>query len=73
MQYIGSIPFFFWLHWVLIAVSGLSLVAASGAILGCGDRLLIVMVSLVVEHRIQAAWVLEVVAHELSSCGTQAQ
>ena len=54
-------------------MSGLSLVAASGAILGCGDRLLIVMVSLVVEHRIQAAWVLEVVAHELSSCGTQAQ
>ena len=72
MQYMGSIPFF-WLHWVFIAVSGLSLVAASGAILGCSDRLLTVMASLVVEHRIQAAWVLDVAAHKLSSCGTQAQ
>ena len=27
---------FFWLHWIFVAARGLSLVAASGATLGCG-------------------------------------
>ena len=30
--------FYFWLHWVFVAARGLSLVAASGATLGCGAR-----------------------------------
>ena len=42
------------------------------AALGCGEQPLIVMASLVVEHRVQAAWVLEVAAHELSSCRSRA-
>ena len=73
MQYMHSIPFFFLvalgLHcceWAFSSCSEwrLLLVAVS--------RLLIVMASLVVEHRVQAAWVLEVEAHELSSCRSRA-
>ena len=44
---------YFCLHWVFVAVRGLSLVAASGAysfIVVCG--LLIAVASLVVEHRL---------------------
>ena len=53
--------FYFWLCWVFIAVHRLSLLAASGATLCCGEwvllfvavsRLHIVMASLAVEHRL---------------------
>ena len=42
--------FFFFLHWVFVAVRGLSLVVAMGAILLAVCGLLIVVASLVVEH-----------------------
>ena len=47
---LNSIYLYFWLHWVFIAVRGLSLVVASGAysVVVCG--LLIVVASLVAEH-----------------------
>ena len=47
------IYFNFWLHWVLVAACGLSLVAASGGLLFVAMHgLLIVVSSLVVEHRL---------------------
>ena len=48
---VHSFFFVFWLHWVFIAVRGLSLVAASGGYssLRCAG-LLIAVASLVVEH-----------------------
>ena len=46
---------YFWLHWVFVAVHGLSLVAASGGLLFVAVRRpLIVVASLVTEHGIQA-------------------
>ena len=45
--------FIFWLHWVFVAVRGLSLVAASGGLLFVAVRgLLIAVASLVAEHRL---------------------
>ena len=45
----------FWLHWVFVAVHGLSLAAESGSYsLGVVLGLSIVMGSLVAEHRLQA-------------------
>ena len=43
---------YFWLCWIFVAVHGLSLVAASSATLRCSGRLLIVVASPVVEHRL---------------------
>ena len=43
---------FFWLHWVFIAVHGLSLVVASGGYSVAVCRLLITVASLVAEHRL---------------------
>ena len=44
---------YFWLHWVFVAVRGLSLVAASrGLLFVAVRRLLIAVASLVVEHRL---------------------
>ena len=45
---------YFWLHWVFIALRGLSLVAMNGATLHSDARLLISEASLVAEHRLQA-------------------
>ena len=57
---VGGDFFFFWLCWVFVSVCGLSLVATSrGYSLIVVHGLLIVVASLVVEHR-------------LSSCGGQA-
>ena len=42
--------FFFWLHWVFVAVRGLSLVAASGGYSVVVRGLLIAVASLVMEH-----------------------
>ena len=45
--------FVFWLHWVFVAMRGLSLVVASGgggAALHCGAGLLIAVASLVAGH-----------------------
>ena len=42
---------YFWLHWVFIAVRGLSLVVVSGGLLFVAvHRLLIAVASLVAEH-----------------------
>ena len=55
----------FWVHWVFVAVQGLSLVAASGGYsLVDMHRLLTVVASLVVEHELRWAG--------FSGCGTQA-
>ena len=63
---------FIWLHWVLVAACGLSLVAARGVTLSCGAR---------VSHRggfsccgarALSTWASVVVACGLSSCGSQA-
>ena len=44
---------YFWLHWVFVAVRGLSLVAERGGLLSIAVRgLLIVVASLVAEHRL---------------------
>ena len=52
-------------HWVFVAVHGLSLVAGSGRLLFVVVRgLLIAVASLVAEHRLHA--------HGLSSCGSWA-
>ena len=49
--YFIIIIFYFWLCWVFIAVSGISLVAASGRLIFVAVcRLLIAVASLVVEH-----------------------
>ena len=46
-----------WLHWVFFAARGLSLVAVSGSLLFiAGLGLLIVVASLVVEHRLWGEW-----------------
>ena len=58
-----KIVIYLWLHWVFIAMHGLSLVAESKGTL-C--RLLISMPSLVMEHRLLGAWYLVVVVHGLS-------
>ena len=62
--------YFFWLHWVFIALRGLSLVA-SRAILHCGGRLLIKVASLVAEQAL-GTWSSVVAARGLRSCGSQA-
>ena len=41
---------YFWLHWVFVAVRGLSLVVASGGYSSLQCGLLIVVASLVAEH-----------------------
>ena len=64
---------YFWLHWVSVAARGLSLVAASGAILRCGAR-----ASHCSGFSCCGAWALGtqasvVVVRGLSSCGSRAQ
>ena len=43
---------FFWLHWVFIAVLGLSLVESGGCSLTSVRRFLMVVASLVLKHRL---------------------
>ena len=65
--------FIFWLCWVFVAARRLSLVAASGGLcffVVCG--LLIAGASLVAEHGLLGTQASVVVAHRLSSCGSQA-
>ena len=52
----------YWLCWVFIVACGLSLVAAR--------RLLIVVASVVAEHRLQGTWASEVAAHWFSGSTT---
>ena len=54
--------FMYWLCWVFIVACGLSLVAAR--------RLLIVVASVVAEHRLQGTWASEVAAHWFSGSTT---
>ena len=50
-----SFIYLFWLHWVFVAMSGLSLVAVSGGYAPAViHRFLITVASLVVEHRLNA-------------------
>ena len=76
--------FIFWLHWVFVAVRGLSLVVESGGYssLGwagfslrcfscCGARALGTQASVVVAHRLSSCG-LRAREHRLSSCGAQA-
>ena len=77
--------FFFWLHWIFVAVCGLFFSCEEqGLLFAAVHRLLIVVASLVAEHRLQAYRLQYlqptgsvVVAHSpgacrLSSCGVQA-
>lgn len=58
---------FIWLHWVLVAACGLSLVAVSGVYsLAAVSRLFIVVASLTVEHKLWGMWDSVIVA-----CGLQ--
>ena len=65
-------PFFkdylFWLHWVFVAVCGLSLVKQLSS---CAVWALIVVVSLVTECGLRGARASVVVAHGLRSLGSQ--
>ena len=71
--------FYLWLRWVFIALHGPSPVAASGdCFLVVVHRFLIVVVSLAVEHRLQAcvgfsSFGSPALDHRLSSCGTRTQ
>ena len=59
--------YLFWLCWVFVAGHGLSLVVASrGYSLAAGCGLLVVVASLVVEHRPQGAQISVLAAHRLS-------
>ena len=64
---------YFWLYWVFIAEHGLSLVSAGRSYsLAAVGGLLIVVVSLVAEHRLQCMQASVVMAHGLSrsvACG----
>ena len=51
---------------------GFSLIALSGSYSGCVNGLLIAVVVLVVEHRLQDAWALGAAAQGLSNCGAWA-
>ena len=77
--------FYFWLCWVVAAAHRFSLVAGAGAApQWCG--LLIVVASLVAEHRLKSVWSVgsgvaerglssydsQALEHRLSSCGAQA-
>ena len=77
--------FYFWLHWVFIAVCRLSLVAASGGysslqctgfslrwLLCCGARPLGTWVSVVVALGLSSCGS-QALEHRLSSCGARAQ
>ena len=62
---------YFWLHWVLVASHGLSLVAASrghSQVAVCG--LLILVAFLVAEHSLWNALALVAGVRGLSSCGS---
>ena len=48
-----KILFYFWLHWVFIAVCGLSLVAEQELLSSWGARALTAMAALLVEHRLR--------------------
>ena len=50
--YFFGLFIFFWLHWVFVAASMLSLVVASRGSLSCAARFLIAKASLVAEHRL---------------------
>ena len=62
----------FWLHWVFIAVRGLSLAVANGGYSVAVRRLLIAVASLCCGARALGVQASGVVAHGLSSCGAQA-
>ena len=69
----GRMVFFLWLHWVFIAVHGLSLVVASG---GCSlvavHRLLVAVACLVARHSLSDLRASVVAAHGLGcrvACG----
>ena len=62
---------YFWLHWIFVAARGYFLVAASRIYsLVMVHALLVVGVSLVMEHRLQGVQVSEVASCRLSSCST---
>ena len=64
--------FYFWLHWVFVAVRGLSLVAARGATLRCGARASRCSGFSCCGARALGMWASVVVAHRLScsvACG----
>ena len=48
--YFKNLFIYFWLHWVFVAVRGLSLVAVSGGYSVAVRELLIAVASLVAEH-----------------------
>ena len=62
--------FFFWLHWAFIALSGLFLVAGSGATLHCGVRASHCKVFSCWQAQALGAQALVVAARGLSNCGT---
>ena len=70
--HISSLNFYFWLHWVFVAVHGLSLVAASGgySLLWCAGFSLWWL--LLLQSTGSRWWVSVVVAHGPSSCGSWA-
>ena len=64
--FVKMISFYFWLHSVLVAAGGLSLVAVSrGCSLVAAQGLLTAVASLVAEHRLQGTWASVVVAYGL--------
>ena len=63
---------YFWLHWVLVAARGLSLVAVSGATLRCGARASHCSGFSCCGARALGMRPSVVVAHGLSSCGSRA-
>ena len=61
---------YLWLHWVFVAVYGLSLVAAMGDTLYVVvHATLIAIASLVLKHGFQGAWASLVAVHGLQSAG----
>ena len=71
-QTLSPLNFFFflltciWLHWVFVAVHGLSLAAASRMTLSSRDVLRIAVASLVADKGLSNTWALAVVVHGLS-------
>ena len=64
--------FYFWLHWVSVAVCGLSLVVASGVTLRCGVRASHCSGFSCCGAQALGTWASIVVAYGLSNCGSWA-
>ena len=64
--------FIYWLHWVFVAAQGLSLVEASGGYSSWQCMGFSLQWLLLLGAQALGAWASVVVAHVLSSCGSQA-